>query len=102
MSIKGLYPSNEGPRIHENTCQASAQNTIAHKPAITIRAPPQRASEDRRSSEKAGAAAASAFTLSRATLMSIPCAGSTALEGYNVDLVDWQGAAPGSMPQAEL
>src|SRR5271166_1899442 len=32
MSIKGLYPSNEGPRIHENTCQVSAQIPLPISP----------------------------------------------------------------------
>jgi hypothetical protein len=51
-------------------------------------APPQRASADRRNSEKAGAAA-SAFRLSRATL-TVPCTGTRMTEGYNVRLDDWQ------------
>src|ERR1700732_5395930 len=55
-------------RIREKTGQASAQNTIAHKPAITTMAPPQRAPAERRSNENAGAVAIPTGC-SRATLI---------------------------------
>lgn len=64
--------------------QASAQNTIAHMPAITTMAPPHLASAERRSNENAGAAAIST-RCSRTTLMAVTYAVDNH-EGYNVNL----------------
>jgi hypothetical protein len=60
-----------GPKIRVEAAQASAQNTIAHKPAITTMAPPHLARAERRSNENAGEVAI--FTgCSWATLMAVP------------------------------
>jgi hypothetical protein len=79
MSIGSQCPSRKGPKIRAKTGQASAQKTIAHKPAIKTIAPPHRASAERRSNEIAGAVAIPT-RCSRATLMPVPYAIPSAID----------------------
>jgi hypothetical protein len=69
--------------MHGEATQVSAQNTIPHKPAITISAQPSRAYAESMSSEKpcdGGSAAVSAWTKFKVIALAV----ARAMIGYNI------------------
>lgn len=83
--------------MHEEASQASAQNTIPHKPAITISAQPSRAYAESLSSEKAcdgGSATVSAWTKFKVPAL----AEAKGMIGYNVLALVDKIASPASPP----